>query len=39
VFERHPEGLATLPGWRWLDIPCHPRHVAKHLLEFMEDPP
>jgi hypothetical protein len=39
VLERHPEGLSTLPGWCWLDLPGKVQHVAEHLLEFTRSPP
>jgi hypothetical protein len=39
VLERHPEGIATLPDWVWLDTPQKVRAVSAHLLEFTEDPP
>jgi hypothetical protein len=39
VLARHPEGLATLPGWCWLDTPMKVLAVAEHLLEFRDEPP
>jgi hypothetical protein len=39
VLERHPEGLATLDGWVWLDVPGKLRHVPVHDLEFTAEPP
>jgi hypothetical protein len=39
VLDRHPEGIATLPDWCWLDTPAKVRAVAEHFLEFRQDPP
>jgi len=39
VLERHPEGLASLPGWCWLDTPGKVLAVSTHLLEFRDEPP
>jgi hypothetical protein len=39
VLERHPEGIATLPDWCWLDMPGKVRAVAEHLLEFTKEEP
>jgi hypothetical protein len=39
VLERHREGLATLEGWCWLDVPGKLRHVPTHDFEFRDDPP
>jgi hypothetical protein len=38
VIERHPEGLATLAGWCWLDMPGKLRHLPAHDLEFTDTP-
>jgi hypothetical protein len=39
VLEHHPEGIATLPDWVWLETPAKVRAAAEHLLEFRDDPP
>jgi hypothetical protein len=36
VLERHPEGVKTLRGYLWLDMPGKPRHVPERELEFRE---
>ena len=38
VLERHPEGVAALPGHVWLDMPGKVRHVPARELEFTEEP-
>jgi hypothetical protein len=37
--ERHPEGVRSLPGYVWLDMPGKVRSVGAHELEFRDDPP
>jgi hypothetical protein len=39
VLDEHPEGVAALPGYVWLDLPGKPRHVPEHQLEFTDEPP
>jgi hypothetical protein len=39
LLARHPEGLATLDGWCWLDMPGKLRHVSARDLEFREEGP
>ena len=39
VLERHPEGVANLPGWCWLDTPTKVLAVPEHMLEFRDEPP
>jgi hypothetical protein len=39
VLEHHPEGVAALPGYVWLDMPGKPRHVQARELEFIDQPP
>jgi hypothetical protein len=39
VLDQHPEGIAALPGYVWLDMPGKVRHVPERDLEFTEAPP
>jgi hypothetical protein len=39
VLERHPKGVAALPGYVWLDLPGKVRHVRADELEFTGQPP
>jgi hypothetical protein len=38
VLERHPEGIAALPGYVWLDMSGKVRHVPERELEFRGGP-
>ncbi|MEO6056391.1 MAG: hypothetical protein ABIQ49_06085 [Gemmatimonadales bacterium] len=39
VLERHPDEIAALPGYVWLDLAGRPRHVQERDLEFREESP
>jgi hypothetical protein len=39
VLEQHPEGVAALQGYVWLDLPGKPRHALEAQLEFTEEDP
>jgi hypothetical protein len=39
VLDQHPEGIAALPDYVWLDMPGKVRHVLERDLEFTEKPP
>jgi hypothetical protein len=39
VLERHPDGIANLQGYVWLDMPGKVRSIGEHELEFTDKPP
>jgi hypothetical protein len=41
VLDRHPDGIAALPGYDWLDMTGEVRDILERALEFTnrQDPP